>query len=290
MMTPLAGPHPNPHPPRLFTPPQGACDSHCHVFGPHDRFPMASDRAYEPAEATIEDYGRLQHRLGLSRAVLVQPAVYGPDHTAMLSAIATAPQRLRGVGLVGGGTGEEVLRALDQGGIRGARFNFLGRLGGASMAEVHATAEQVKVIGWHVALHVDAAALLEHGDAIAALPCPVLIDHMARLPACEDVSQPAFRLLLELAALPHVWVKLSAGDRMVTGPDRLADAVPFIAALAEASPDRSLWGTDWPHPNASFTPDDGDMIDLFATAVSDAGRRQAILVANPARLYGFGEA
>ena len=40
--------HPNPSKPR-FTPPPGAVDAHCHVFGPAAVFPYAPERKYAPA-------------------------------------------------------------------------------------------------------------------------------------------------------------------------------------------------------------------------------------------------
>jgi 2-pyrone-4,6-dicarboxylate lactonase len=288
VMTPLPPPHPDPHPPRLFAMPALACDSHCHVFGPYDRYPLSPTRSYEPAEATLADYCGLQARLGLSRTVFVQPAAYGRDHSAMLDAIARQPGSFRGVGQIDSQTSGSDLAVLHRGGIRGARFNFVGHLGGASMAEVAQTAACVALLGWHIVLHVDGPALLAHADAIAALECPVVIDHMARLSAEAGQGQPAFQRLLALAAMPHVWTKISAGDRMVAGPQELAKAAPFMAALAAAAPARTLWGTDWPHPNIRFMPDDGDMADLLALAVPDAAARHAILVDNPAALYQFG--
>jgi predicted TIM-barrel fold metal-dependent hydrolase len=32
--------------------PQGACDCHCHVFGPVARFPYAEPRSYTPGDAS----------------------------------------------------------------------------------------------------------------------------------------------------------------------------------------------------------------------------------------------
>jgi predicted TIM-barrel fold metal-dependent hydrolase len=64
--------------------------------------------------------------------------------------------------------------------------------------------------------------------------------------------------------------------------------VPFAQAVIEAAPDRVLWGTDWPHPNIEgLMPNDGDLTDLLALYAPDEGMRERILVANPARLYGF---
>src|SRR5690606_5673857 len=66
------------------------------------------------------------------------------------------------------------------------------------------------------------------------------------------------------------------------------DMVPIARSLVEAAPDRTLWGTDWPHPVLSGPmPDDGQLVDLLAELVPDAEPRQKVLVANPARLYGF---
>jgi predicted TIM-barrel fold metal-dependent hydrolase len=66
-----------------------------------------------------------------------------------------------------------------------------------------------------------------------------------------------------------------------------ADAVPFARALIEEAPERVLWGTDWPHPNVKWMPDDAALVDLFALMAPEPALQQRILVENPARLYGF---
>lgn len=267
--------------------PAGACDAHCHIFGPAARFPYMASRGYEPAETPLERYRQMAQALGLSRAVFVQPAVYGEDHAAILDALRRGEGAYRGVGIIGKAMAGQPLRELDGAGFRGARFNYVGHLGGRpSRDQVRRVADRVGPLGWHLVLHVDAAALEEEAAFFAALPCPLVIDHMARLDAGAGTGQRPFRTLLRLAALPHIWVKISAADRM-TGADRLADAVPFMAALADAAPGRTLWGTDWPHPNCRWMPDDGDLLDLLADAVPDEDARRVILVDNPARLYGF---
>ncbi len=280
-MTPLPPPHPSPHGPSFAVPPL-ACDAHCHIFGPEARFPYQSPRAYQPAETPLERYQATATTLGLTRAVFVQPAVYGTDHAAMLDAIARGEGCYRGVGIVGNAAD---FTALHAGGIRGARFNFVGHLGGSDIGEVRDVAQQVASLDWHIVLHINGAALVQHFSAISELPCDFVIDHMARLTLDDDAG---FERLLDLAAHPRCWVKISAADRMAGAPERLPQAAARMAALADAAPTRTLWGTDWPHPNVAFMPDDGDLLDLLAAAVPDATARHAILVDNPARLYDFG--
>jgi predicted TIM-barrel fold metal-dependent hydrolase len=57
--------------------PQGACDCHCHVFGPAARFPNAEPGSYTPHDAPLEAYLGLPGRLGFERGALVQPSAYG---------------------------------------------------------------------------------------------------------------------------------------------------------------------------------------------------------------------
>ena len=62
-----------------------------HVFGPHDRFRPTATPLYALPDATPQVAATLRKTLGLTRGVLVQPAPYGSNPDAMLSAIAAAP-------------------------------------------------------------------------------------------------------------------------------------------------------------------------------------------------------
>ncbi|WP_293970061.1 amidohydrolase [Sphingomonas sp.] len=283
----LPPPHPAPHAPTRLSVPAGACDAHCHIFGPVARFPYVQPRPYEPAELPLERYRAMADRLGLERAVFVQPVVYGTDHAAIVDALEREPGRYGGVGLVNDSLDDAALERMHVAGFRGARFNFVGRLGiFPAPDEIRRTYDRVKRYGWHLVFHFDDQSFLARSDFLASLPCAYVIDHMARPNAALGTDQPGFAKLLELAATPRCHVKISAADRVV-GAERLEDGVRFMRALADAAPERTLWGTDWPHPNTPIMPDDGDLIDLLAIAVPDVGTREAILVANPARLYDF---
>ncbi len=168
------------------------------------------------------------------------------------------------------------------------RFNFVKHLGGAPDRGVFRDViERVAPLGWHVVLHLDAPDIEELAPMIAALPLTAVIDHMGRTPASAGTDQPAFRALLSLAERAHVWVKVSGAERIAAPPFR--DAIPFARALMQAIPDRVLWGTDFPHPNLKHPVDEADLVDMLPE-YGDAAALQALLVDNPARLYGFGEA
>ena len=90
-----AAPDPNPVKPK-YMPPPGACDAHCHVFGPGDRFPYSANRTYTPPDAPKEKLAALHKHLGFARAVLVQASCHGTDNSAMLDAIAASNDTIRG--------------------------------------------------------------------------------------------------------------------------------------------------------------------------------------------------
>ncbi|KAB6717405.1 hypothetical protein C8029_04880 [Roseobacter sp. TSBP12] len=69
-----------------------------------------------------------------------------------------------------------------------------------------------------------------------------------------------------------------------------ADAIPFARTIVEWFPDRTGWGTDWPHPNfLADPPDDGDLFDLLADIAPTDTFLNTLMVDNPAQLYGFKE-
>jgi predicted TIM-barrel fold metal-dependent hydrolase len=270
-----------------FLLPRGTCDTHVHIWGPFDRFPLAKGARYTPPERTSDDLLALHGRLGVDRAVIVQTTVYKADNRAMLDGIARSNGRWRGVALIDESFDDAAFRALHEGGVRGVRFGFVRHLGGVpDLALVRRTAARIAPMGWHLVLHLDAGNIPEFIDFFGEFSLPVVVDHMGRVPVRDGQDQAPFRLLLELLKRPNWWVKVSGAERISeTGPP-FADAIPFAQRLIAAAPDRVLWGTDWPHPNVRWEPDEADLVDLLPR-FADAAALQRVLVDNPARLYGF---
>jgi 2-pyrone-4,6-dicarboxylate lactonase len=144
-------------------------------------------------------------------------------------------------------------------------------------------------IGWHLQLHMEAELIGTLAPAIHRSPVPVMIDHMGRVDASRGLEQEPFRNLLALLADKNVWVKVSGADRVSRAGPPYADALPFARKLVAEFGDRCVWGTDFPHPNHQPpVPDDGLLVDLIAEMAPSEAARQALLVDNPQRFYGFG--
>jgi len=281
----ILAPDPDPTQPR-YTPPPGACDGHCHIFGPGERFPYAAKRTYTPPDAGREKLAALHRHLGLSRAVLVQASCHGTDNRAMLDAMEWSQGAWRGVAMVDRSVTDKQLEELHAGGVRGVRFNFVAHLGGApDLAAVDSVLARIAPLGWHVELHLDAQDIDKYRAYLLGLRVPFIIDHMGRVEARHGLQQQPFRHMLELMKHELAWVKVSGGDRVSSAGKPYADAIPYAQALIEAAPDRVLWGTDFPHPNVKTMPNDGELVDLFAAMCPDESVRRRILVTNPNRLY-----
>lgn len=289
MQPTIPPPHPDPHPPRRFTPPPGACDAHCHIFGPAHRFPFAANRAYTPPDSGVDDFLRLQDRLGLSRAVFVQASCHGTDNSAMVDALVRGKGRFAGVAMVDEAITDAELDELHAVGVRGTRFNFVAHLGGAPELDAFWTiVDRVARRGWHVVLHFDAKDLPTCAGLLESMPTPYVIDHMARIDASAGVEQEPFQLLLALMADERCWVKISGAERLTAdGAPPYDDVTPFARAIVAAAPERVLWGTDWPHPNVRQMPDDGELLDQLVEFAPEESARHRILVSNPQQLYAF---
>ena len=278
--------HPNPSKPR-YTPPPGAVDAHCHVFGPMAQFPFSPRAKYLPEDAGPEKLFALRDHLGFSRNVIVQASCHGTDNSATLDAIRKSDGTARGVAVVDPGIADADLVTMHEGGIRGIRFNFLKRLVDNAPKDKFLEVTGRLPPGWHVVIYFEADVLEELRPFMEAIPVPIVIDHMGRPDVTQGPDGPdmkAFRRLLE--SREDIWFKPTCPDRLdPTGDpwDRFAEAV---RPLVEDYPERCIWGTDWPHPNQQdVLPDDGHLVDMIPRIAPSEELQRKLLVDNPQALY-----
>lgn len=274
--------------PPLSSAPANACDAHLHIADRRFRSDMPA--AY--AGATLADYRLLQRRLGVSRAVIVQTKLHGVDHAALLDAITQLGPNGRGIGVVTPEVSPGELRRLDEGGVRGLRFSVWNPADAfTTMEMITPLARRIADLGWHVQIHAMGDQIVDAAQMLGELPCPIVFDHMGRLPPEQGPDHPAFGVICDLIDRDKAWAKLT-GAYLNTrlGPPDYADASRIARAFVAAAPERLVWGSDWPHATElSHPPDDARLFDLLTEWTDDEAVRSRILVDNAASLYGFEE-
>jgi predicted TIM-barrel fold metal-dependent hydrolase len=287
-----APPDPQPRKPRFAFPPL-ACDCHAHICGPASIYSYIPERIYSPPDALLPDYRRVLDALGCSRAVLVQPSVYGTGNGAMLAAMKAAGPAFRGVAVIGDDATAGEIERLHGAGVRGARLNVVdvhegkGRL---PVERIMNLAARIRPFGWHIEflMHVDEFPQLD--VMLERLPVDAVFGHLGYVKTDKGVATPGFQALLRLLRNGRAWVKFTGPYRISSRPLPHVDTREFAQALLDAAPDRIVWGTDWPHVATKWTipmPNDGALAGLLLDWIPDAAARDRVLADNPAKLYDF---
>jgi len=283
-----AAPVPRPKVPGTL-PPRGACDAHVHILSGRDEFELWEGRSEDPPPGRgLDDWLDLLNAhlstLEIDRVVLVHSILYGTDNAVTLAALKRLGDRARGVGLVSDDATAAELDRLADAGVRAIRLNHVHG-GVISWAGVQRLAPMLAERGMHVQMLLHAHRHLDDlADGITALPCPVVLDHLAWPELGNDRGLDT---LERLVGDGHAVTKLSGIYRFSDAPWHAAD--PLVDRLVQANPDGILWGSDWPHImlNGAPMPDAGMLLDAFFRAVTDSDARQKTLVDTPARLFGF---
>ena len=265
-----------------------ACDSHMHIFDP--RFAPSPHWKRTPPDAPVAAYRRLQQRLGTQRTVVVTPSTYGTDNACTLDALDQLGDGARGVAVVAQDVSDAELDRLHARRVRGLRVNFVTpQSWGETTPQMLATLARkaARLPLWHIQVFMHPEQIVALESVLAALPVPLVIDHLGRIDPDGGPSADGYGALRRLLDGGNTWVKLSGAYMRSTAP-AYADTLVLAQALVRAAPERLVWGSDWPHTTAApGTVNDADLVDLLrAWAGSDAAMDR-ILVDNPARLYGF---
>lgn len=285
--------------PVRFDVPERACDCHVHVFGDPNRFPFAASRTYTPKSASVAELLALHRVLHISRAVIVQPSVYGTDNSCTLDAMKQYGSAARGIAVLPDAIQSTDLDNMDRAGIRGVRIN-LGTAGDTNLENARhrlsSAIQQIRGRKWHVQIYAALSVIAGIADLVLASPVPVVFDHFGGAQGAGGLQQSGFDTLLQLVRSGKAYVKISGAYRASTSAPDYPDVAPLASALITANPRRILWGSDWPHPDtgagrkpSDLSPllpiDDAHLLNLLATWAPDAALRKTILVDNPATLY-----
>jgi len=287
---PVKPPHSKPHAPRFKLPP-GACDTHLHIYGPFDRYPLVEERGYDPdPHSTLADYLKTHRALGLERAVIVTGSGNGTNNRITLDALVRMKGSFKAVALLDPAITDAEFVQLKEGGFTGFRIKAQGR-GGLTYEDTERVVARTRGFGWHIEFMPQTTA-----DVIAGVPflnslkVPYLFDHVADAEPHMTTEDHEFRELLRLLKNEeHAWINLySFYQQSEVGPPGYRDMIGVVQAIVANRFDNIVWGSNWPHGGVSVPiPDDGDLLDFIFTAVPDEKARSAILAGNPARLYSW---
>ncbi|MFC3282998.1 amidohydrolase family protein [Litchfieldella rifensis] len=278
---PLDGPKP-----RLEAPP-GATDCHIHLYLPEYEAQPGGPKI--PELATVEDYRRVQRRLGLERVVVTQPNAYQLDNRALLAALtAMGTQTARGVAAVTPDTPVESLREWHDKGVRGARIMNLpgGAVTHDSMLDVE---RLIRPLGWHLMVQFNGRYLDDYLDGLQRIEGEYIIDHIGKFMDPVPADDSRVDDILRLLDRGNAWFKICAGyEASLTGGPRYDDVGAIAKRVITHAPECIIWGSNWPHvgvPRENY-PDDAEQLDVLLDW-ANFDDRQRILVDNPAKLYGF---
>ncbi len=267
--------------------PEGATDTHMHAYVPG--FPSLPGGPANPeGRVGPEEYRRLMDWLGIDRVVVVQGNAQQMDNANLLAAVAALGPIARAVAAVAPDESEAELQRLHDAGVRGARIMDLSG-GAVGLSALPAVAERVAPFGWTTIVQFDGSRLLDHLPALEAIPGRYVIDHHAKFLSAPptEAHVDALRRLIDRG---NCWFKFCAcyESSKVGGPD-YGDIAPLARRIAEESPERVIWGTNWPHNSAKTPaeyPDDAALVDtVLGWAPASALRK--ILVESPAELFDF---
>ena len=266
--------------------PKGACDTHMHFYGKEG---TQAPGTFLPGYFPVEEYQKMQKRVGLERVIVVQPNAYADDNTVTLDSIRKLGKGAKGVAVVKPGVKDAELERLTKGGMCALRIMTLhgGTLGFDVMDELMARVHQ---FGWHANIQLDGRELPKYEAQIKRLPGKFVIDHTGKFLEPVSPDSKEFRSLLNLLDTGRCWVKLSAPyETSKTGAPKYEDVSKLARALVKHAPQRMMWASNWPHPSARkpAPPDDADLLDLLLDWAPDDATRKRILADNPAELYGF---
>jgi 2-pyrone-4,6-dicarboxylate lactonase len=271
--------------------PAKSCDAHVHVFGPTDKFPYSPTRKITPVEAPKEKLFALHKAFGIERCVIVQSVVHGNDNRVVEDAIDAGGGNYLGVALIPVDAPDQELKRLAHRGFRAVRFNFMKHLtGGFDVQDVLKLTPRLADVGMHLQVHFESELVHSVGKALLQSAVPVVIDHMARVDATLGEGHADFQALMKLLDHKNMHVKVSGIDR-IEATSQAGSGYPMgtqlAARLVEKFPDQCVWGLDWPHPNHTHIPDDGELVDALAVIAPSADALQRLLVTNPQALYRF---
>lgn len=231
---------------------------------------------------------RIMDLHGVRHALIVGTnSGYGEDAGPVLDALARGEGRFKGIAVVANDIAAADLAALKARGLVGVAFNAPFN-GTASYARTGDLLRKLCDLDMVLQIQARDDQLLEFLPLIGRSDVRLIVDHCGRPAPGRGLEQPGFKALLALGRAGRASVKLSGFSQFSGERFPYRDACRFVDALIDAfTPDRCVWGSDWPFLRAAERIDYGPLLSLVETMLPDPAVRQKVLWDTPRRLFGF---
>jgi predicted TIM-barrel fold metal-dependent hydrolase len=282
-------------------------DSHLHVWASAEEAASGFPYAVEPPESlrslgSTSELVKRMERAGVKGAMIVQPSIHKFDHSYVIDAIQSHPDRFKGMLLHDPSLSpdEAVSRVEDLAlkGFVGVRFNPylwdktpsggwtpMSTPGGSGLAVYKRCAELKFPVGimCFEGLQLHYEDILE---LIKASPNTILVlDHFGFTRLTED-GNAAFQQLLELAKYPNVMIKISALFRQKDkSPYERVKKERFAPLLETFGADRLMFGTDFPYVLDQPESYDG-MVQLVSSWFLNDKDKEAVMYGTAEAIFG----
>lgn len=230
-------------------------DSHLHVFSINTaRYPLAPDAPYEPDPAPVEQLLITMGISGVDVAIAVQPQPYMWDNSYLSDCLDAYPDRLVGIALVNprSAEGPAKLRQLcSSGRFQGFRLNMGPDDDGAWLGD--GLVDPLWAVAADMGLVVCLQMHPRHAAPLSRLATRFpavnfVVDHLGKPDVNERPPYRSFQPVLDLAAHPRAYIKLSALFHFSKQDYPYGDTIPAVEAVYRAfGARRMLWGTDFPN-------------------------------------------
>ena len=263
--------------PRNSLVPEGAWDTHTHVFDP-SKFPYSPKRSYTPKAAQVSEYP--SDNTGCTSVVIVHASIQGSSTAPLLDTLSKAKAAgltLRGLATIDfDNTTDEELDKLHAAGVRGVRYHEMAwghgaQSGGSQIAnKIETAAKRIARLGWVIGVFCPIAGelLISHiyfynsvtvllawasmADLVRNMDSRVkmVADHFGGTFPGQETSDE-FKTFISLVKEKRLHVKVSGFERLYdghgTGKEGMKAIEPIVRAVLEAGPDQIVYGSDWPH-------------------------------------------
>lgn len=263
--------------------PEVRIDTHAHVF--LSDLPLAAGRRYSPQiDAPLSAYLDALDAHGLTHGVLVQPSFLGTDNSHLLTSLAAAGGRLRGIAVLDPATPGDTLDRLGAAGVLGIRLNLLGQPTPDLTSKIwRAFVARLVERDWQIEIQQHASEAIAPVTALLEAGASVVLDHFGLPDPDLGAADAVWRQLLALGATGRLWVKVSGAYR--NGPDGNRVARECLPILRDTLGfQRLMWGSDWPHTQFEAVANYGRAYRLLEDLGLSPVERAEIL-ASPARLF-----